>query len=490
MTADLTRERLERMRDGYTATGIWTPDDMDALLAHALSEPARIAAARADAYEEGAQFVHGAHIRQHDRVRGVMGLDQQVGNHDWRHNPAYLIDTTDLRDAYDTLVVLVSEKVVAARAEGVREGIEMAAGHLEAKAADFIAERDGHMRAWENTKGGPIEEVHARRACSAEATAASARGWAAEVRALAPAPAPWTPTHRHYKGALYRVTRRGKRIWAGNDDRNGSRVVEYDNAEGGEFALADVDFDSEVEEGRRRYEPIAPAPPEAPTTPSEASDEWRPINTAPRDGTEIEVLAPGREGLSPIQCRCAWYPEGGFCIDELRQPLWWRPASAEASTTPTVEASGGWIEWTGGECPVQDGIETLARMRDGVIGRSLEPTRWCGWQHDPGAPLLDIIAYRIVKPAEASAPVAEGRMERAKAVIDRLEQHVVALEAENAKLREGLRPFAEAATHALEAFGADKSVTLAVLDRVAAYFVAWTHYRLARALLQGQGEAS
>ena len=46
MTADLTRERLERMRDGYTATGIWTPDDMDALLAHALSEPARIAAAR------------------------------------------------------------------------------------------------------------------------------------------------------------------------------------------------------------------------------------------------------------------------------------------------------------------------------------------------------------------------------------------------------------------------------------------------------------
>lgn len=71
-------------------------------------------------------------------------------------------------------------------------------------------------------------------------------------------------------------------------------------------------------------------------------------------------------------------------------------------------------------------------------------------------------------------------------------ERAAALEAENAKLRErnaaledGLKPFAAAAGHALDAFGVGKSVTLAVLDRVAAYFVDWTHYRRARALLQG-----
>lgn len=111
------------------------------------------------------------------------------------------------------------------------------------------------------------------------------------------------------------------------------------------------------------------------------------------------------------------------------------PSPAEAPTTPTVEEGDGWIEWKGGECPVQDGVETHARMRDGVIGRSLEPRGWCGWQHDPKAPALDILAYRIVQPAEASAPVAEGGAG--------LEQRVAALEAEVAALREALKFYAD-----------------------------------------------
>lgn len=158
-------------------------------------------------------------------------------------------------------------------------------------------------------------------------------------------------------------------------------------------------------------------------------DEWRPIATAPRDGTEVEVLAPAYQDLPPIQRRCAWHPDGGFCIDELRSPLWWRPAPAE----PSAPVAPDW------------------------------PTR-------------------------CAALDADGRIAARK--------RVAALAAENAKLRErnaamedGLRPFAAAAGHALDAFGVSKIVTLAVLDRVAAYFVDWTHYRRARTLLQGGPDA-
>ena len=100
---------------------------------------------------------------------------------------------------------------------------------------------------------------------------------------------------------------------------------------------------------------------------------------------------------------------------------------------------------------------------------------------------------------EPSAPVAPDWPTRCAALeADGIaaRKRVAALEAENAKLRkrsealeDGLRPFAAAAGHALEAFGIGKSVTLAVLDRVAAYFVDWTHYKRARALLQGGPDA-
>lgn len=76
-----------------------------------------------------------------------------------------------------------------------------------------------------------------------------------------------------------------------------------------------------------------------------------------------------------------------------------------------------------------------------------------------------------------------------RARIATLEAENAALKARNEALEDGLRPFAAAAGHALEAFGVGKSVTLAVLDRVAAYFVDWTHYKRARALLQGGPDA-
>lgn len=73
------------------------------------------------------------------------------------------------------------------RQEGYREGVEACAVWLETQAAAFLDARDQHMRACEATKGGSLaEEMHSRRACSAEATAASLSEAAAGLRRLCP----------------------------------------------------------------------------------------------------------------------------------------------------------------------------------------------------------------------------------------------------------------------------------------------------------------
>ena len=54
-------------------------------------------------------------------------------------------------------------------------------------------------------------------------------------------------------------------------------------------------------------------------------DDWRPIETAPRDGSEILVWAPGRDGLQPMFAVTAWHESGGFCVCEVRTPTHWKP---------------------------------------------------------------------------------------------------------------------------------------------------------------------
>lgn len=59
---------------------------------------------------------------------------------------------------------------------------------------------------------------------------------------------------------------------------------------------------------------------------------------------------------------------------------------------------------------------------------------------------------------------------------------VEALEAENQQLREALRPFGDAADHAIESVG--KTTTLGVLGALAPYFVIWQDFNRARAALR------
>lgn len=52
----------------------------------------------------------------------------------------------------------------------------------------------------------------------------------------------------------------------------------------------------------------------------------------------------------------------------------------------------GWIEWHGGECPVDGCVKVEYRLRDGDT--SNEPASCLAWEHE--GECYDIIAYRII----------------------------------------------------------------------------------------------
>ena len=53
--------------------------------------------------------------------------------------------------------------------------------------------------------------------------------------------------------------------------------------------------------------------------------DWKPIETAPKDGTEIIVYCPPAHGLRHMSSVCAYHEDAGFCVDELREPTIWMP---------------------------------------------------------------------------------------------------------------------------------------------------------------------
>ena len=55
------------------------------------------------------------------------------------------------------------------------------------------------------------------------------------------------------------------------------------------------------------------------------ANDWRPISTAPKDGTEIIVYCPPAHGLNHMASVCAWHEDAGFCVCELREPSLWIP---------------------------------------------------------------------------------------------------------------------------------------------------------------------
>ena len=62
-----------------------------------------------------------------------------------------------------------------------------------------------------------------------------------------------------------------------------------------------------------------------PSDAAACSDGWLPIESAPKDGTEIIVYCPPAHGLNHMASVCAWHEDAGFCVDELREPALWVP---------------------------------------------------------------------------------------------------------------------------------------------------------------------
>ena len=52
---------------------------------------------------------------------------------------------------------------------------------------------------------------------------------------------------------------------------------------------------------------------------------WQPIETAKTDGTLVIVYAPPSHGLTGLVTVCAYHPDGGWCVCELREVTHWHP---------------------------------------------------------------------------------------------------------------------------------------------------------------------
>lgn len=56
--------------------------------------------------------------------------------------------------------------------------------------------------------------------------------------------------------------------------------------------------------------------------------EWQPIGTAPTDGARVIVYAAPYQGLPGFVCVADYHPDGGWCVDELREVTHWMPLPA------------------------------------------------------------------------------------------------------------------------------------------------------------------
>lgn len=80
-------------------------------------------------------------------------------------------------------------------------------------------------------------------------------------------------------------------------------------------------------------------------------------------------------------------------------------------------ADDGWIEWNGGDCPVQKGTLVDVKYRDGeevlnlkaleIDNGYVSDASWAFWRHSMS--LSDIIAYRLSQPEVAESPAWDGK---------------------------------------------------------------------------------
>ena len=65
--------------------------------------------------------------------------------------------------------------------------------------------------------------------------------------------------------------------------------------------------------------------------------DWKPISTAPTDGSVVVVYTPERDGFRSMVSLCAYHEDAGWCTDELREPTHWVKFSPPPITAETCQ---------------------------------------------------------------------------------------------------------------------------------------------------------
>jgi hypothetical protein len=136
-----------------------------------------------------------------------------------------------------------------------------------------------------------------------------------------------------------------------------------------------------------------------------------------RDGEIVGPLSKGcGKSMAYIFGSHGWYASGkmyiatetGFdLIREVPPPVSERVAEADSIQYAATERdadgvwfgqpdSDGWIEWHGGECPVD--VQSSVQVRYCTGGNDIGTAGGFYWDHRPNSPKADIVAYRVVPP--------------------------------------------------------------------------------------------
>ena len=146
---------------------------------------------------------------------------------------------------------------------------------------------------------------------------------------------------------------------------------------------------------------------------------WRDGEFAAQDG--YDTFAVWFFAAKPVRVRGAWVTNSDSCQREIdgvaKIPNWHQTVLSRAEYLHLYPApdADGWIEWKGGECPVERGVIVDIKDADGYewIGvKALDCTE-CHhdfWVHAQADSENNIIAYRLHKPEQAKPKFCESVM--------------------------------------------------------------------------------
>jgi hypothetical protein len=63
------------------------------------------------------------------------------------------------------------------------------------------------------------------------------------------------------------------------------------------------------------------------------------------------------------------------------------------ATKVYIKQKSEWIDWAGGDCPVEDGVRIKVRFRDGIVARTDNPATGVRWSNT--GLRGDVVAYKL-----------------------------------------------------------------------------------------------